>query len=329
MEEHLSGYQARDWEVVDYQMYRDDLTGLCFRGPRREITAGNYFACVGAAQTLGCFCPLPYPRLLEAQLPIVSLNLGYGGAGPYFFLKHRALLEHINRARFAIVQVMSGRSENNRIYDSGGLEYLTRRADGAKVSARKGYQDLLDEADRHSRLPRRMRRAVRLFVGPKSLRELLAETRANWVDHYRTLLEAIKVPKILFWYARRSPGLHRTKRAVWWWQRYDNVNAMFGDYPQLVTPSMVRAIRPFADAYVECVTQRGWPQPLVSRFTGQPVVADHSKDRPDLAKFASSNAYYPSPEMHEDAAEALLATCRHFAAQDPRHPAPSVSATAP
>jgi hypothetical protein len=319
MEEHLSGYQARDWEVVDYRMYRDERSGLWFRGPKPTLGApGSYFVCIGAAQTLGCFCELPYPRLLEQRLPMTALNLGYGGAGPYFFLKHPELLEAINRARFAIVQVMSGRSENNQVYDSGGLEYLTRRSDGAKVSARQGYQDLLDLADRHTPLSPRFKRALRIFVGSREVKDVLQQTRENWIDSYVKLLSAIKVPKILLWYARRPPWLNYTKRAAWWWQRYDNVNALFGDYPQLVTPAMVRAIRPRAEAYVQCVTRRGWPQPLISRFNGEPVVADHGKDRPDLAKTTSVNAYYPSPQMHEDAARKLLSTCARLIARTSR-----------
>ena len=36
-------------------------------------------------------------------------------------------------------------------------------------------------------------------------------------------------------------------------------------------------------AFVECVSDRGSPQPLFSRFTGPPVTVDPADDRPDLA----------------------------------------------
>ena len=128
----------------------------------------------------------------------------------------------------------------------------------------------------------------------------------------KALIEAIEVPVILFWYSRRAPGWNRTKRLMWNWQRYDDVNAMFGDYPQLVNARMMNEIKPHADAYVECVTSRGSPQPLINRFTGKPALIDRKNDRPDLHGQFSENAYYPSPQMHEDAAESLKRICETF-----------------
>ena len=87
---HLSGYQARDREVVDYRMTELPGTGLMFRGPLPEmLEAGSYFAAVGAAQTFGCLCEAPYPVLLAQAIGLPALNLGYGGAGPEFFLAGR------------------------------------------------------------------------------------------------------------------------------------------------------------------------------------------------------------------------------------------------
>ena len=74
-QEHLSGYQARDWEYVDYEMYQDEETGLWFRGPRPVLEGGNYFTCVGAAQTFGCFCPEPYPELLFGSPDTLSRRI--------------------------------------------------------------------------------------------------------------------------------------------------------------------------------------------------------------------------------------------------------------
>lgn len=85
-QDHLPSYQERDYEVVDYQMFPLESTNLRFRGPQpQRLETGNYFTCIGAAQTLGCFCENPFPTLLQEQLDITTLNLGYGGAGPYFF----------------------------------------------------------------------------------------------------------------------------------------------------------------------------------------------------------------------------------------------------
>ena len=70
---------------------------------------------------------------------------------------------------------------------------------------------------------------------------------------------------------------------------------------------MVAQVRSLCDSYVECVTDRGSPQPLKSRFTGEPVTVDPALDRPDFGgSLWTHNHYYPSPEMQEDAAEALF-----------------------
>lgn len=317
MAEHLSGYQARDWEVVDYRMYQEERSGLWFRGPEPQgLTPGGYIVCLGAAQTFGCFCDDPYPALLEQELGIPVVNLGYGGAGPRFFARHPELLPLINGAAAVVVQVMSARSEDNSRFDSGGLELLTDRATGQQVSAANAYAALLDEGDASlSRLPGAARKAIRVVRGHPGVRRVLAETRSHWIASYRDLFAEISAPTVLLWMSRRTPGLHRTRRARWWWQRYDDVNAMFGDYPQLVNPAMVRAIRPLATDYVASTSDRGSPQPLFSRFTGERVSVDFGRDRADLAEERAENAYYPSPEMQEDAARALMEPVRSLLAR--------------
>ncbi|MFW2513787.1 DUF6473 family protein [Demequina sp. SO4-13] len=317
MVEHLSGYQDRDWEIVDYRLYQDHRSGLWFRGPEpAALRPGQYIVCLGAAQTFGCFCERPYPALLEEQWGMPVVNLGYGGAGPRFFTRHPELLAVINDAALVVVQVMSARSEDNSRFASGGLEYLTDRSTGDRVAAAHAYGSLLAEADaRLAWLPGPVRKAVRIVKGPPEVRRVLAETRRNWIDSYRELFASITAPTALLWMSRRRPGWHRTDRARWWWQRYDDVNAMFGDYPQLVNRSMVRAIRPLAGDYVDSTTRRGSPQPLVSRFTGAPVRVDFGRDRQDLAEERAENAYYPSPEMHEDTARALAAPVRRALAR--------------
>jgi hypothetical protein len=74
---------------------------------------------------------------------------------------------------------------------------------------------------------------------------------------------------------------------------------------------MVDRIQPLSDRYIECVSDRGTPQPLISRFTGKPTSV---VDRADLGALTEPfNTYYPSPEMHVDAANALLDVCRNHA----------------
>jgi hypothetical protein len=182
-------YQKRDWEVVDYQGYiLKNTGGKAVRGPEpKTLEKGQYFVCVGAAQTLGCYCEKPYPTLLQEKLNLPVLNLGMAGAGPLCFLEEQPFLDYINRAKFAIVQVMSGRSENNSFFDSQGREYLTRLSDGVKLGADLAYTELLKQYDLNY------------------VKTIIAETRHNWVQNFQKLLQAIQVPKILFWFSTREP----------------------------------------------------------------------------------------------------------------------------
>jgi Domain of unknown function (DUF6473) len=314
LREHLSGYQRRDAEVVDYRMHELAGTRLSFRGPAPDtLASGDYFTCLGAAQTFGCFCERPYPTLLAEQLGLPALNLGYGGAGPEFFDRHESLDRYINGGKFLVLQVMSGRSQSNSLFDCRGLEYLVQRSDGAPISAYDGYWNLINgvPAARGRVLWRRvLRRALpklvlpRLFAAPR-VRRVLQETRRGWVESYARLLARIEVPVVLFWFSKRAPA---------YVEGFTSVDALFAEFPHMVNDAMVGEVRGRCEAYVECVTQRGSPQPLRSRITGAPVTVDPALDRPDLGGGApwTHNEYYPSPEMHEDAAVSLLPACERL-----------------
>jgi hypothetical protein len=190
----------------------------------------------------------------------------------------------VNEAKFAVVQVMSGRSEDNSLFDTGGREYLIRRSDGQRIGAEPAYRDLLAKES------------------VETIDAVVAETRANWEESFSRLLGAIEVPTVFFWFSTRAPEYEES---------YADVHLLFGEFPQLVNRAMVERVRPLADDYVECISNRGLPQPLFSRFTGAPASVRH---RADLgAGTQDFNTYYPSPEMHVDAADALIDACRKYA----------------
>lgn len=300
MKIHRPGYQDRDIEIIDYKMYSFGNTGLYFRGPENHtMTPDNYFVCIGAAQTFGCFCEKPYPLILQDELRLSALNLGYGGAGPSFFLQDE-LIRSVNQAKFAVVQVMSGRSESNSLFDSGGLEYLTKRSDGAKIGASAAYREFMEGYYVWRRAPFSKafaRRVVKWYYRPK-MRRLVDETRQNWIESYKELLSKIKVPKILLWFSKREP---------YYKDKYGDLSEIFNEFPQLVNLKMIQSIKPLCDDYIECVSKRGSPQPLISRFSGQPTTVDPASDRKDLGgKIWKHNLYYPSSEMNEDAAQEII-----------------------
>ncbi|WP_146444544.1 DUF6473 family protein [Botrimarina colliarenosi] len=299
MSEHLSNYSARDYEVVDYQTYELPGSSLTFRGPPQELIDGEYITCLGAAQTFGCFCEEPYPALLAEQLATPVLNLGYGGAGPRFFARQPALLEIVNRGRLTIVQVMSGRSEDNSLFESRGLEKLTRRRDGREMAADDAWRSVL-ELDYWWKLAPMARESARRWcrrLAQPRVRRLAAENLANYVASFDRLLDQIETPVVLLWFSRREPAYD---------PGCESVEALFGAFPQLVDRPTVDHLAARVDAYVECVTERGMPQTLLSRFDGSPVEIDLTVDRADFrGRVWRQNNYYPSPEMQQDAAMAL------------------------
>jgi len=306
MVEHLSGYQRRDREVVDYQMGVLAGTELHFRGPFPDFDSinGNFFTCVGAAQTFGCFAQSPFPTILSQRLNIPALNLGYGGAGPAFFVRHPELLDYVNRGRFAILQIMSGRSESNALFDAGGLEFLRRRKDGLRLSAREAYRQVLEStwpATDGSSLRQKICRRIGRLRGKIRAASLVRETRNAWVHSYERLFQAIHVPIVLLWFSTRA------------WRypvSFRSVDALFGDFPQLINERCMKRVLPYAQMYVEVISSRGFPQELKSRFTGLPVTVTPQDDRSDFGnEIWTHNCYYPTPEMHVDAATALLPKC--------------------
>jgi len=313
---HVPGYQNRDYDVVDYRMRELDESGIQFRnGGGDHFRDSEYFCCLGAAQTLGCFCEHPYPALLEKRLGLPALNLGYGGAGPEFFVRQEKLHPRMRSGRFAVIQVMSGRSQSNSLFESGGLEYLERRSDGRRLGGNDAYAELLDGPAWLGRFGRVGRVAARR-LGRPALRRVVEETRRAWVESCRELIRIIDRPTVLLWFSKRTPDYPTD---------FTTLGRLFGEFPQLVTREMVEEVAALCTEYVECVTDRGSPQPLFSRFTGQAVTVSPAGDRADLAKERNwtHNRYYPSPEMHEDAAMMLEPVCRRLLLSGPTAPMPA------
>jgi hypothetical protein len=71
------------------------------------------------------FCQYHFPHQLSQRLAIPMLNLGIAGAGPRFFLRNPQLIQKMNEAEIVVLQVMSARSEDNSLFETGGRESLT------------------------------------------------------------------------------------------------------------------------------------------------------------------------------------------------------------
>jgi hypothetical protein len=279
-----TGYQKRDFDIIDYHLYHIKGFDRPFRGPQiPELEKGNYLTCLGAAQTFGCYAVKPFPLLLQENLEIPVLNFGVAGAGPLFFLNNKNYLKKINDGKFAIVQVLSGRSENNSLFESNGREMLLRLSDQKRLGAGPAYQDLINNYD------------------SDFIRKIVDETRTNWTINMISLLKRIHVPKILFWFSVREPDYE---------MEFTNAEKLFGDFPQLITKTMIDILIPLADDYVETISNIGLPQKLINRFTKEETFITKREDLSGTTK--SVNDYYPSPEMHLLAYQSLSNVCRKY-----------------
>lgn len=283
-------YSKRDHEIVDYRYYEiDGVPGVKFRGPKLPqdvLESGNYFTLLGGAQANGIFVERSFGDIIADHMGLPVLNLSVGGGGAGFYLQAPGLLDLVNRGRFSIVQVMTARTEpNSRFAAYGFVEALLDLKTGKQISTMEAWPIIFNEE----------RDKASAYV---------AESRENWVRRYRELADKITVPKILFYFSDKDPDEPVDYDAT-------DVMAIFGKFPQFVDGPSLDEVRPLFDAYVECRSMRNYGYPLVSRFTGEPVEVDGGT----MAKYAegmkwSTNHYYPSPEMHQDAADALEAALR-------------------
>jgi hypothetical protein len=210
------------------------------------------------------------------------LNLGMAGAGPRMYTRSD-LLTVINDAAFVIVQVMSGRSLGNSVFEfpNNGGALIRRSAREPKPQfALDAWREWMQELEAQFEPPERI----------KQIQSLVEETRTLWVGEMALLREAIRPPTVLFWFSTREFD---------YTEFYTHPELVFGDFPQLVNGRCIQAIRPLFDGFAAAVTSRGSPQPLFDRFSGEPHCINREFKQP------FHNVYYPSPEMQEDAAEAL------------------------
>jgi LPS sulfotransferase NodH len=269
----------------DYELYRLPTVGTTtFRGPPVD-TSAPYLAFIGAAQTFGRFVPTPFPRQIGARLGVPVLNLAVGGAGPRHYLTSN-YLELINGAETVVIQIMSGRSASNSLFDnsdSGGL-----------IGRVRGEQSTMRAEEFFSRLGK--------THSQSRVKEIVDETRNDYVLSFVQLLRKIVVPKILFWFSIRAPQYD---------ENYENIpDGFLGSFPHLVNQNMVRRLAVFSDDYIECISTQGLPQTLWS--SAEPIDGTVSNEG------VLANRHYPSPAMHTAAAEALENSCRQFSGRRSR-----------
>ena len=265
-------------EVADYQYYQLPGTRKWFRGPPLTDPNARPVTFLGAASCFGRFVPTPYADLIAKDLGVTVRNLGYGGARAGFYSGDPVLLSTINQSSCVVLELFSAR---------GTATSKTEPA--SEHSARLRWIG----SDEEFVFSDRFFTAARNTLSAADFANLIKEIRNGYVRETTELLRKIRVPKIVFWLSQREP----------------DTDATLGEprsFPHFVDGECVSRIGAAADAFVSVVSRRGIPSKLRSRTTGEPVEIFPWKE----LEQRSANDYYPSPEMHVDAAEALAPVIR-------------------
>lgn len=281
----VSTYQVNDFEVIDYQLFSVGADLPMFRGPAPDAAAlarGDYFCVMGAAQTFGRLVEHPYCALLADAVGLPFVNLSRAAAGPDFFLDGR-LLRIASKARFVILQVMSGRSVGCPDYPG---DKNVRTEDGRVAGSRKEFLTRIWNEDR------------------KTAVHYVRRWNVSYLTYYRQLRGAIPAPVLLLWCSERSPDEWRPQLLV---EELD-----WGAFPQLVGRKLYEDTAGLFDAKLEFVTRKP-SESLRSRITGEPC--------PYFGDAGTSlhqkNTYYPDSASHEAIAAALAPFARSVLAGGP------------
>ena len=273
-------YQKPDRAFINYDTYTWGRLKQVYRGPKPDLDQ-PYIACLGAAQTFGRYAENPFPAQLGDMLRVPVANFGTAGAGPGFFLRDSMALEVASNAEVCVIQVMSARSLSNRMFQ-------VRPKKNAQLQAvSKALSDLFPHVDfetfsyAHNMLNQIAEEDPAKFV------EVERELKTAWVARTRLMLESIHTKKILFWFSERAPNEEPVKK--------DKTSML--KYPHYVDQAMLDAVTPFVDKVVYCISNEGLPQSLL--VDGNAVLQS------PFGMPVTENRYYPSPEMHQQAAEVL------------------------
>lgn len=278
-------YQKPDQAFIDYDGYRWGRLNQIYRGPQPDLTQ-PYVACLGGAQTFGRYVARPYPSLLGEALDMTVANFGAASAGPGFFLRDSRVIEAASAAEVCVIQVMSARSLSNRLFKV----QIGRNAQIEAVS--KALESLFPHVDFETFTYAHNMLNQIADEDPEKFLEVETEMKAAWVARTRVLLEAIDTKRVLFWFSEREPEGGGSR----------NSNHPALKYPQFVDQEMLDAITPLVDRVVRCVSSAGIPQSLLK--DGKTVL------QTPFGMPVSENRYYPSPEMHAEAAAALAGPVR-------------------
>jgi hypothetical protein len=284
-------YQAKDADVVDYRIYFRSDCNIGFRGPRVPDHLNTKFGvALGSAGVFGRFAHQPFSEQLTAA-GFPTLNLGISGARPQVYQTIGQLPKLLESASFVIIEFMSARGYSLDFFKTESLasnmgRYVPPGASDSDAADRD--QVFVDLA---------WSRALRDY-SPSQLNAFIAASRASYVEGMKALIDMVGGKLLFLWLSKRPPIY-----AV----NLETVAQASGGFPHFIDAEVLsqvlayaRASKGTASRYVEVVSSKGLPAVISNRFNGRPEPAISAGPN------GSSNNYYASQEMHDEAALNLL-----------------------
>lgn len=295
-------YHTEDQRLADinYGELKIVDCSIVFRGRVDSDLRSHYVACIGSATTFGRFVPEPFPAQLEKFLGIPVLNLGIGGARPESYLSSEGVLRILRGASVIIMEAMSARG-----YLSPFFEPLSAVQN---VGYFKDFFNLTKYAHQDMRLNRLIEKANnsepvfvdRVFEAShkylsKPDKNLVREALlSRYMRDTRCLIECIGKPIIVLYMSRNEP--FQARKIV----NSETYEQWSGYYPHFIDEVFLDYTKKLGAVVVVSRSQRGVPFVVKNWKTGEPAPVFPWQPDPSL------NTYYPSQEMHDDAAHALL-----------------------
>jgi len=259
-----------------------------------------YAACIGSATTFGRFIRKPYPQQLEEATGRPFINLGIGGARPEAYLANTALMNLLRRSSLVVAELMSARG-----YPSALFSPLSCDGNIGLFMDWFGWRKHRKDDAQLDWLLTQMEERKAVFIDrvyEVAFKYLSADQRdfirdsilSHYLKDFGILAQEVGKPIVGLLISRAAPFQARNLREP------KDYYAWSGDYPHFVDDIVIESLRQHGIPVVVSRSQRGFPYRVHHWVTGEPAAVFPWKTDPAL------NEYYPSQEMHDDAAQALL-----------------------
>lgn len=273
-------YEKQGAQPLDYRPCPYGASKLLFRGPKRRLE-GRYAAFLGGTETYGKFIEQPFPALVEAQVGMACVNLGWPNAGLDVFAHDEQIIRAASGAVMTVLQVPGAQKLSNRYYT------VHPRRNDRFVQASPLLRAIYKEVDfTEFHFVRHLLRHLS-DVSPERFVLIRDELQAAWVSRMTLLLRKIDTPVVLLWISAQVPPQQAGDPEI-------------SADPAFVTRRMLDAVRGDVAQIVDATLSQK------ARSVGTAGMV-HSEFEACIA------AELPGPAAHEEVAQRLTPVMRQFA----------------